>query len=574
MHSWHKNLFIMSIAFNQSPLGHVLLGFRKEVLLVGFYSFIINMLQLAPTLYMLQVFDRVMSSQSQTTLIALSCIALFLFLVMAFTEWLRSALLVRSGIKLDALLGSQVFNASFEANLNQGDTDPMRAFGDLLRVRQFLTGNGIFAFFDAPWTPIFMGVLFLLHPWLGLAGCIAAVVQFGLAWFGYRHTVKPSELTNKASNDANAYLQSKLANAEVVEAMGMGPNLRSRWEELHLRYLLAGVAADQLSQKLGAYSKSIRYSQQSIVLGIGALLVINGDLTAGGMIAANLLMGRALAPIDMIVGSWRQFTGMRMAFARLDKLLKDVPEPKHHQAMTRPVGAVELQSVSVSVPGRINPILSDIDAYVAPGTVVAILGPSGSGKSTLARVILGLWPNAGGQVLLDGQPIQNWNAQDLGEYLGYLPQDIDLFEGTIAENIARFGELDSQKIISAAKAAGLHEMILQMPQGYNTPVGQAGGFLSGGQRQRIGLARAVFGSPSLIVLDEPNANLDDIGEESLARTVRQLKIEGKTVFLVTHRSGILSVADRVIVLHNGRIISDAVQNPVPSQVNVSVPDPA
>jgi ATP-binding cassette subfamily C exporter for protease/lipase len=311
-----------------------------------------------------------------------------------------------------------------------------------------------------------------------------------------------------------------------------------------------------------AWSKFIRYSQQSLSLGAGALLVIDGQLSPGGMIAANVLMTRALAPIDMMVGTWRQFIGMRYAFARLEQMLIDFPARDPAFKRVAPSGAVTLQDVFATAPGRGEPILKAINLSVPAGTVTAVLGPSGSGKSTLARVLMGIWPDRSGTVLLDHLPIEGWNRIELGPYLGYLPQDIELFDGTIAENIARFGEVDPAKVIEAAQNAGLHDMILRFPKGYDTPIGEAGNLLSGGQRQRIGLARAIYGSPQFVVLDEPNANLDDAGEAALFKTIQQLKAKGSTVFLITHRPGAISVADRLLILRDGRVMADGPRDAV------------
>ena len=568
--------------FQRSELTVTLWGFRREFLIVGLFSMIANVLMLTPTLYMLQVYDRVLASQSELTLLAMSLLTLFLFAIMGFAEWMRSRLLVGSGVRLDEQLSTQVFNASFEAHLSQASVTPARAFGDLIQIRQFLTGNGIFAFFDAPWAPIYMVVLFFLHPWLGVMGIVFAIIQAALAWFGHRHTLAPSEAAAKANAEAGNFLQSKLRNAEVLESMGMVQSLQHRWNERHQVALARNGEAQHLTHRITALSKFIRYSQQSLALGAGALLVIDGQLSPGGMIAANVLMSRALAPIDMIVGSWRQFIGMRAAFARLEELLRDYPLRDPAFKRVAPLGAITLQQVFARAPGRAAPILQNINLHVTPGTVTAVLGPSGSGKSTLARVLVGIWPDVAGNVLLDGLPLSGWNRSELGPHIGYLPQDIELFEGTIAENIARFAEVDSAQVITAAQSAGLHDMILRFPKGYDTPIGEAGNLLSGGQRQRIGLARAVYGNPLLIVLDEPNANLDDAGEAALYQTVQNLKAQGKTVFLITHRPGAVAVADRLLLLREGQVQAegprDAViaalqaQRPVPVPVAPAHPD--
>ena len=560
--------------FQRSELTQALWTFRREFLVVGVFSMVANVLMLSPTLYMLQVYDRVMVSRSELTLLAMSLITLFLFCVMAFAEWMRSRVLVRSGVRLDAMLGTRVFNASFEANLAPSGVSPARAFGDLIQIRQFLTGNGILAFFDTPWTPVYMAVLFILHPMLGWLALFFAAVQGALAWFGHRSTVAPAEEASRASGEASMYLQGKLRNAEVLEPMGMVHNLRPRWAQRHDQAQLLQGRAQALTHRITAWSKFIRYAQQSLALGAGALLVIDGQLSPGGMIAANVLMTRALAPIDMLVGTWRGFIGARGAFGRLEALLAAHPERDPALSRVAPQGAITLREVVAVAPGRAEPILKGVNVAVAPGTVTVVLGPSGSGKSTLARCMVGIWPGVSGEVLLDGLPISGWDRNELGPYLGYLPQDIELFEGSIAENIARFGEVSSEKVIAAARSAGLHEMILRFPKGYDTPIGEAGNLLSGGQRQRIGLARAVYGDPVLVVLDEPNANLDDVGEAALVRTVQELKAKGRTVFLITHRPGIVAVADRLLILRNGMVQTEGPRDEVLASMRAAQATPA
>ena len=548
--------------FERSELTRALWAFRREFLMVGVFSMVANVLMLSPTLYMLQVFDRVMSSRSELTLLAMSLITLFLFGVMAFAEWMRSRVLVRSGVRLDALLGTRVFNASFDAHLAPSRVSPARSFGDLIQIRQFLTGQGILAFFDTPWTPIYMGVLFILHPILGFLALFFAAVQGALAWFGHRRTVTPAEDASKASSESAAYLQSKLRNAEVLEPMGMVHNLRPHWARRHAHAQELQGRAQAITHRITAWSKFIRYSQQSLALGAGALLVIDGQLSPGGMIAANVLMSRALAPIDMLVGTWRGFIGARSAFRRLEALLAAHPERDPALSRVAPQGALTLRDVVAVAPGRAEPILKGVSVAVPQGTVTVVLGPSGSDKSTLARCMLGIWPDVSGEVLIDGLPIAGWDRNELGPYVGYLPQDVELFEGSIAENIARFGEVSPEKVIAAARSAGLHEMILRFPKGYDTPIGEAGHLLSGGQRQRIGLARAMYGDPVLVVLDEPNANLDDVGEAALVGAVQELKVKGCTVFLITHRPGIVAVADRVLILRNGVVKADGPRDEV------------
>lgn len=548
--------------FERSELTRALWAFRREFLVVGLFSMVVNVLLLAPTIYMLQVFDRVMVSQSQLTLLMVSLITLFFFLVGAFSEWMRSRVLVRAGMRLDSILSTRVFNASFESNLKHSGSSTVKAFSDLLQVRQFLTGNGIFALFDAPWAPVYLAVVFFLHPFLGFVAIFFALVQAALVWFGHRQIVRPSEQARTAASDEVQYVHGKLRNVEVLEPMGIVHNLRAHWQGRHVQAQDLQGQAQALTHRISSWSKFIRYSQQSLALGAGALLVIDGQLSPGAMIAANVLMTRTLAPIDLLVNTWRSFIGARAAFDRLENLLEENPERDPALVRVPPTGALLLREVTAIAPQRAEPILKSVSMRAAPGSVTVVLGPSGAGKSTLARCMIGIWPNVSGEILLDERPIANWNRDELGPHLGYLPQDIELFEGSIAENIARFGNVDAAKVIEAATNAGLHEMILRFPKGYDTPVGEAGGLLSGGQRQRIGLARAIYGNPALLVLDEPNANLDDVGEAALVRAVQTLKAKGCTVILVTHRPGILAVADRLIVLKNGTVQADGPRDAV------------
>ena len=539
--------------FNRNELSRILWKFRYEFVVAGVFSMVANLLMLTPTIYMLQVYDRVMLSQNMGTLMAVSLITLFFFGVLTFAEWSRSKLLVSSGVRMDELLSKRLFHASYDAYLNPAVKNPSRAFNDLTEVRQFLTGNGIFAFFDAPWAPIYIAVLFMLHPWLGVMAIGFAAVQASLAWWGSNASKPAQAVASKSQQDAGSYLQSKFRNAEVIESMGMLSHLYRRWAEQNTRAMGHALNAQEVSGRVVAWSKFIRYTQQSLALGGGALLVIQGELSPGAMIAANVLMTRALAPIDLMVGTWPGFLSAKEAFVRLRDLLEAHPLRVKNELTMVPKGDVVLKEVVASAPGRKEPILKGISALMPAGTVTVVLGASGSGKSTLARVLLGIWPHEKGDVLLDGEPILKWDRMGLGPHIGYLPQDIELFDGTIAENIARAGQVVSEKVIAAAEASGLHQMILRFPKCYDTPMGEAGSLLSGGQRQRIGLARALYGEPALVVLDEPNANLDDEGEAALVRAVQVMKSKGKTVVLISHRPGIVGVADRLLILHQGTV---------------------
>lgn len=545
----------MSISgfFSRSEITQALRSLQREWVVIAIFSMVANLLMLAPTLYMLQIYDRVLVSRNELTLLVVSLLILFLFAAMAFAEWARSRLLVRAGVRLDRLLGERVFSAGFARSVREGGGSPGQSFTDLTEVRQFLTGPSIFAFFDLPWAPIYIGVLFLLHPLLGAVAVVFALIQAALAWLGHQRTVEPSESLAKAQGRSHAYLNGKLRNAEAVEAMGMLQQLHHRWALLQARYAELHAAAQGLTHRITAWSKSVRYAQQALSLAVGALLVIDGQLSAGAMIAANVLMTRALAPIDQVVSAWRSFLGARAAFFRLEQLLQEHPPLPKVSAAPRLQGDVQLRDVHATAPGRVTPILQQVDLHAPPGSLTVVLGPSGSGKSTLARVLVGVWPVSQGELLFDGQPPTAWSHETLGPQVGYLPQDTVLFGGTIAENIARFAAVDSAKVIAAAQCAGLHEMVLRFPKGYDTPIGEGGRLLSGGQRQRIGLARALYGDPALLVLDEPNAHLDDVGEAALLGAMRQLKERGKTVVMVTHRAGVLALADQVLVLQDGQV---------------------
>jgi ATP-binding cassette subfamily C exporter for protease/lipase len=535
----------------KTELAEVLFSFRKAFLTAGLFSMFINIIGLVPSIYMLQVYDRVLQSQNTTTLIMLTVIMLGFYVMLSMLEFARSKLLIRVGAQLDMKLNDRVFVASFERNLKRSGGNAGQALGDLTNVRQFLTGNGLFAFFDAPWAPIYLAVIFLFSPWLGLFAIVSALILFSLAWLTEVSTRKPLAEAQQVAMGANNYATNNLRNAEVIEAMGMLDNLRQRWLQKQMRFLSLQNEASDKAAAISATTKAVRIAVQSLVLGGGALLVIEGTLTPGGMIAASILLGKALGPVEMAIGVWKQLLGARSAYHRLEALLQDHPARKPGMALPQPLGSLLVEGVTASAPGSQVMILKNVGFNVAPGEIVGIIGPSASGKSTLARLLVGVWPALGGKVRLDGADIYTWNKNELGPSVGYLPQDIELFEGTIAENIARFGNIDPNKVIEAAKMAGVHEMILRFPKGYETSIGDGGSGLSGGQRQRIGFARAIYGNPSFVVLDEPNSNLDDVGEAALIKAVMQLKELGTTVVVITHRTSIISSVDKLLLLVDG-----------------------
>jgi len=539
----------------QSPqFRPVLAAMRSELLLLAAFSLATNLLMLVPTLYLLQVFDRVLVSHNELTLLLLSLIALFLFGVLAACEWARSRVLAHVAQRLERQLGEQVFRASFDAYLDGSGADAARASADLVQVRQLLQGPLLFALLDLPWTPIYLVAAFLLHPLLGFVGIAFLLIQAGVAWFVHHQAVAGAESASRARSEVHSFVQSRLRNAETVEAMGMLANLRQRWRGEHAAALRLGSRAQGAAHRGIAWSKFVRNTHQSLAIAAGAILVIDGQLSAAGMIAANLWINRALVPTDQLVSLWRPMLSGCAALARLQQWLEERTPRARGTVRVAPTGAMELRGVTARGRGREAPVLSDLSLSVRAGALVAITGPSGAGKSTLARVLVGAWPDVRGEVTLDGHPVASLDRAVLGPRIGYLPQDVELFEGSIADNIARLGKVDPAAVIAATRAAGLHETILQFPKGYDTPVGEAGSLLSGGQRQRIGLARALYRRPAVLVLDEPGANLDQAGEAALRRVLLQLREEGATVVVVTQlRGGLLPLADEIVVLQDGRI---------------------
>ncbi|MFD2190633.1 type I secretion system permease/ATPase [Pistricoccus aurantiacus] len=537
----------------QSDLRHALGACKGSFISVGFFSMFINLLMLVPPLYMLQVYDRVITTRSEETLLMLTLIVVFLFAVMGGLELVRSRILIRVGNRLDTLINKRLYGAMFRRSILVQGQQTAQPLGDLTNLRQFLTGNGLFAFFDAPWVPVYLAVLFLFHPWLGMFATAAGVILLCLAVANEKFT---KGLLAEASSDhiaAQSLASSNLRNSEVLHAMGMLPAIQGRWSARHHEFLAKQSRASDRAGALTNASKTLRLLFQSLILGLGALLVLEGSLTPGMMIAGSILMGRALAPIDQMIGSWKGFVGARSAYQRLEELFEQVPPTRRRMSLPAPEGNVAIEAVAAAPPGGRMATIRGINFNVAKGEHVGIIGPSAAGKSTLARVLLGIWPSQVGTVRLDGADITQWNRDELGPYIGYLPQDIELFDGTISENIARFGEVDATEVVAAARKAGVHEMILQLPNGYDTVISATSGALSGGQRQRVGLARALYGNPVLVVLDEPNSNLDDVGERALIRALAQLKAEGTTLFVISHRRSVLKQVDRLLVLKDGQV---------------------
>ena len=508
---------------------------------------------LMPTIYMLQIYDRVLSSRNATTLLMLTLIMLAIYALEAALELVRSRVLVRVSAAFDLRLSSHVFDASFRRYLRVRGGNPVQALGDLISVRQFLTGQGLLAFFDAPWAPIYLVVIFLLSPWLGLFGLFSMMLLMVLALINERATAARLGEANMLAKSARDYADGNLRNAEVIEAMGMLSNMRRRWLLKQAGVLRLQAEASERGAWVLAGSKFMRLTTQSGILGVGALLVLENQLTPGGMIAGSILLGRAMAPVDLAISSWRGIVAVRGAYERLGELLDRAPLATERTALPRPRGIVTAEDLVVAAPGSAIPILKGVSFCTKPGMLVVVIGPSASGKSTLARTLIGVWTPMAGTLRLDGAEIAKWDKEELGPWIGYLPQDIELFEGTIAENISRFGNRDSLQVVQAAQRAGVHDTILRLPDGYETNIGEGGITLSGGLRQRVALARTMYGDPRLLVLDEPNANLDEAGDVALLAALQTMKREERTVFLITHKLNILNVADAIMILSDGQI---------------------
>ena len=525
---------------------------KSYFIYAGLFSAAVNLLMLVPVIYMLQVYDRVVSSGSYSTLAMLTLLMVALTAALGGFEWVRSMILIAASNRIEKNLRRRVSDATFKrALLTGGAVSNSQPLSDLSSLRQFLTGNGLFAFFDAPWFPIYVFVMFMFHPLFGYAAIFAGIVMVALAYTTEKVTSKKLQDANSQSTWINNQVNGTLKNSEVIAAMGMADDLRHRQEKRFDQVLTLQTDASRSAGLLQSLSKTFRMVMQSLLLGLGALLALRQEISPGMMIAGSLLLGRALAPIDMLVGTWKGFTLARGQYDRLGQLLNQIPKDADTMSLPAPTGKLSAEQVMVVPPGSKNIVVRGVNMELNAGEALGIVGPSASGKSCLARALLGIWPTYSGKVRLDGADIFAWDRTELGPYIGYLPQDIELFDGSISENICRFGDVDPDKVVEAARTAGVHDLILHLPQGYDTVIGGSGGILSGGQRQRIGLARAIYGSPKYLVLDEPNSNLDDQGERELVEAIRRIKSEGATVIIITHRTMVLQCVDKILVMRDG-----------------------
>lgn len=537
-----------------SELGRAFAALRPFFVRATGFSMVASLLVLTTSWYMLEVYDRVVNSRSVTTLVMLTLIALFLLAVMEVLEWARAQIMQAAGVALDSRLGTRVFDAIFELALRRQSAGVQPA-NDLRTLREFLPSPVMFALMESPTSLVFLLLIFAISPVLGWTALVTAIIQVFIGWLNERSTQPPLVQANRAAIAAQQYADGTLRNAQVIESMGMMRDIQMRWLDKQREFLGLQALASDRAGAFQAITKFMQTTVGSTLLGLSAWLLLHNQLNGGDsmLIISGILGGRVLTPLVTLVTQWRTVVNARDAWGRLDGLLGNVPAKPEAMALPVPRGLLQVEGVVAGAPGSQAPILRGVSFALPPGEVLAVVGPSASGKTTLARLLVGLWPAANGKVRLDGVDVHTWDKAELGPHVGYLPQDVELFDGTLAENISRFGELEPAKVEAAARAVGLHDFILSLPQGYDSPVGRDGAMLSGGQRQRVGLARAIYGDPVFVVLDEPNSSLDEAGDAALAQAITLLKSRGTTFVVMTHRTSVLSVADKMLVLRDGMV---------------------
>jgi len=522
----------------------------KYFFFAGLFSLFINLLYLTFPIYMLAIYDRVLTSYSMPTLMTITAAALFALLVFGLLDFLRSRLLVMAGVDMDKTLSKPVFTEMVKDAAGLQKKGYSQGLKDVNQLRNYFGGNAVFSLFDIPWSPVFLCIIYIMHPLMGLVATGGAVAVIILGVAQEILTRKKLNTANQENGRAQSLVSLSLRNGESVQAMGMLNGIAGHWHKINQEVIDLQTAASRHAGLLQSATKAINSSMQVLIYGVGAWLTLKNECTAGIMISSSIIMGRALQPIQQGMGTWKATVEARGAYQRLDMLIKGArtAEP---MSLPDPKGKLNAEGVTLAIGGRT--ILRNIGFALEPGELLGMIGPSAAGKTTLSRVLLGLWPSMGGKVRLDGADIFHWNPEELGRFVGYLPQDVELFPGTVSDNIARMGEPDPELVVEAATKAGVHELVLQLPQGYDTPVGGAAAqILSGGQRQRIALARAIYGTPKFVILDEPNSNLDDVGERALMQALGLLKKDGVTVIVISHKPGILSIVDKILVLKEGQ----------------------
>jgi PrtD family type I secretion system ABC transporter len=536
---------------------------RAALMSIVLISCITNLLMLTGPLFMLQIYDRVLASRSVPTLVALTALVGVLFIFHGLFELIRSRISARIARRIDEQVQAPLFAAVLEHTIKRSRHIEAHPLRDLDTLRQFLSGPSPATLSDLPWTPIYLAVIFLLHPSLSILAVLGAGLLAIVALLTDWLSRKPILRSGESAAVAHRVAEESRRNAAVICAMGMRPAMQLHWQGLHGEALAEHVSASDRIGALSALAKTIRLFLQSAILALGAYLAIEREITSGTIIAASIIMARALSPIEQGISHWRGFTQFRNARRRLARVLADLEHLKPKLALPKPRGHLRVENLAIAAPGDRRPILRDVSFALEPGQALGIVGPTGAGKSTLARALVNVWPPLAGTIAMDGAPYHQWDGERLGRSIGYLPQEVELFDGTFDENIARFQpDAESEAVIAAARLAGVHDLILRFPQGYKTPIGEAGAKLSAGQRQRIGLARALYGDPAMLVMDEPNANLDAVGEAALHHAIRSLKTRKVTVVVIAHRPGAIAAVDLLLALHEGRQFAFGAKNEV------------
>lgn len=537
-----------------SPLAAELRRHRSTYVRVMGFSTVISLIALAPTLFMLEVYDRVVNSRNLTTLVMLLVLVIGAYVVMELLELVRSKLLHDVAHQVDEALRLRLLHSLFSVRL-RGQQVSTQAFVDLRTVRDFIASPAVLAVMDAPGALLYLVLVWIISPWLGVAALVGALVQLLIALRTEHRTLPLLTEASRTAINAQNYARGALRNAQVIEAMGMQTALHGRWAQIQRKFLLLQAQASDHNGSNTAISRMVQQLQGSLLLGGACWLTLQGDMLGGGgmMIVASTLGGKVLSPLTQLVAQWRSVVGARDAITRLDSVINAVPAVEPTMPLPAPLGVLQVEAVTAAAPGNTVPILRNVSFSLQPGEVLGVIGPSASGKTTLARLLVGIWPSAGGKVRLDGADVYAWNKDELGPHVGYLSQNVELFDGTLAANIARFGDIDMAQVRAAAELVGLASVIEALPQGYDSRIGDEGAFLSGGQRQRVGLARALYGQPQLLVLDEPNASLDEAGEQALMATLLHLKARKATVVINTHRTNLLAAMDKLLVLRDGQV---------------------
>ncbi len=540
------------VSDGRKPIESVLFQCRRSFYFAFFITAVADLLSIAPLLYMMNVFDRVISSRSGVTLVSLTLLILALYIFWSAIEWIRSRLMVRLSLRIDWDLSADIFDASFRRYVGRKNVNVHQLLGDLTTLRQFLTGQGVLTLMDAPFAVVFIIVGALFHPYLAIFAIVASVLMLIATYFTQKMTTPILKVANDANAEAARVASNSLRHAESTLALGMMGAIRQRWYNQHHRYLQNQVNASEASGLTGGFSGFLTKALPSLQMALGAFLAKQGLITGGMVMAATMLISKAVAPIQKLLANWKEIVSAKQAYDRLNALLEDDAKREMQMQLPAVMGHLQVSKAAAVPPGHNQAVLADIDFQVLPGQAVAVVGPSAAGKTCLARLLVGVWKPARGSVRLDGVELADWNPDEYGPQIGYVPQEIEFFEGTVAENIARLGEVDPEKVVQAAKLIGMHEIILGFPKGYDTELGETGFALSGGQRQRLAIARALYGLPKYVVMDEPNANLDEVGESALVQAVSYLKSQGSAIVMTTHRPRLVSVVDNLLVLRNGR----------------------